>query len=163
MDVFDAKADAIAALAAAGCPVDNLQVTTDAPDWYHPGRSGVLRLGPNVLATFGDLHPRVLKRLDVKGQVVGFEVFLDAIPQPKSKARQSGRTRPLLRPSPYQPLERDFAFVVDAEVPAEKLMRAAKGADRKLITEVRVFDVYEGETVGDGQEVHRSVGDAATY
>lgn len=151
-DAFDAKADAMAALAAAGCPVDNLQVTTDAPGWYHPGRSGVLRLGPNVLATFGEVHPRVMKGLDVKGQMVGFEVFLEAIPQPKAKGKATGRTRPLLRPSPYQPLDRDFAFVVDAEVPAEKLVRAAKGADRKLITEVRVFDVYEGETVGEGKK-----------
>lgn len=143
--------------------MDNLQVTTDAPSWYHPGRSGVLRLGPNVLAYFGELHPRVLKALDVKGQIAGFEVFLEAIPQPKAKAKQAGRTRPLLRPSPYQPLDRDFAFVVDSDVPAEKLVRAAKGADRKLITEVRVFDVYEGRDRGRGQEVHRLVGDTATH
>ena len=153
VDAFDAKADALAALEAAGCPVDNIQVTTDAPGWYHPGRSGALRLGPTVLAWFGEIHPRVLKGLDVKGTVVGFEVFLEAVPQPKTKGgAAAGKTRPLLRPSPFQPLERDFAFVVDADTPAEKLIRAAKGADRKLITEVRVFDVYQGDTVGAGRK-----------
>ena len=100
-DVFDAKADAVAALEAAGAPVANLAVSTDAPDWYHPGRSGCLRLGPTVLAHFGELHPAVLAALEVDGPVVGFEVFLDAVPQPKKKA---GTAKPLLKLAAFQPV-----------------------------------------------------------
>ena len=118
-----------------GAPVDNLQVTTDAPGWYHPGRSGVLRLGPTVLAQFGELHPRVLRELDVKGPPVGFELFLERVPLPQAKGKPAAR--PLLEASPYQPVERDFAFVVAADVPAEKLLRAAKGADKALIRRCR--------------------------
>ncbi|MEQ8697919.1 MAG: phenylalanine--tRNA ligase subunit beta, partial [Bauldia litoralis] len=149
VDVFDAKADALAALEAAGAPVAGAQTTMDAPGWYHPGRSGALRLGKKVLATFGELHPRVLKRLDVKGPVVGFEVMLDNLPPPKAKA---SKTRPLLKPSPFQPVERDFAFVVADDVPADKLVRAAQGADKALIDRVSVFDVYAGEGIGAGKK-----------
>jgi phenylalanyl-tRNA synthetase beta chain len=149
VDVFDAKADALAALEAAGAPVANAQTTADAPGWYHPGRSGVLRLGNKVLAAFGELHPRVLRRLDVKAPVVGFEVMLDNLPPPKAKA---SKTRPLLKPSPFQPVERDFAFVVADDVPAEKLVRAAQGADKALIDGVSVFDVYAGEGIGAGKK-----------
>ncbi len=149
VDAFDAKADAIAALEAAGAPVANAQTTTDAPGWFHPGRSGVLRLGNKVLAAFGELHPRVLRRLDVKVPVVGFEVMLDNLPPPKAKA---SKTRPLLRPSPFQPVERDFAFVVGDDVPAEKLVRAAQGADKALIDGVSVFDVYTGAGIGAGKK-----------
>lgn len=149
VDAFDAKADALAAIAHAGGPADNLQVTADAPDWYHPGRSGALRLGGKVLAWFGELHPRILQAMDVKGTVVGFEVFLDAIPQPKSKPTKA---RPPLKASPFQPVERDFAFVLDAGVPAETVLRAAKGADKALIAEVSVFDLYEGPNVGEGRK-----------
>ncbi len=148
VDAFDAKADALAALRAAGAPVDKAQVSTDAPGWYHPGRSGGLRLGPNVLAWFGEIHPRVLRTLGVKGPMAGFEVFLDALPDAK---RKDSKTRTLLRPSPFQRVARDFAFVVDADVPADKLVRAAKGADKALIAEVSVFDVYTGAGVGDGK------------
>ncbi|UCH75139.1 MAG: phenylalanine--tRNA ligase subunit beta [Rhodospirillales bacterium] len=149
VDAFDAKADALAVLAACGAPVDNLQVTRDAPDWYHPGRSGTLRLGPNVLARFGEIHPRVLRAMGMKGPAAGFEIFLHHIPQPRAKG---GKTRALLRPSPFQPVGRDFAFVVDAEVPAEALIRAARGADKTLISEVSLFDVYEGEGVAEGKK-----------
>ncbi len=149
VDAFDAKADALAALAAAGAPVDRLQVTADAPGWYHPGRSGTLRLGPNVLAWFGEIHPGVLRRMDVKGPMAGCEVFLDAVPMPKGKA---GKTRKLLRPSPFQPVERDFAFVVDADLEADKLVRAAKGAEKTLIADVAVFDVYRGKAIGEGKK-----------
>lgn len=148
-DVFDVRADALAALEAAGAPADKAQITTDAPSWYHPGRSGVLRLGPNVLAAFGELHPRVLRALDVKGPVAAFEVHLDNVPEPKKK---DGRARPLLAPSPLQPLERDFAFVVADDVPAEKLIRAAIGADKALVTDATIFDVYTGEGVGEGKK-----------
>lgn len=152
VDAFDAKADALAVLAALGAPVDNLQATTDAPGWYHPGRSGVLRLGPTVLAQFGELHPRVLRALDVKGAAAGFELFLDRIPQPKPKGKGASSTRPLLQASPYQPVERDFAFVVAAAVPADKLVRAAKGADKALIQSVSLFDAFEGGALGDGRK-----------
>jgi phenylalanyl-tRNA synthetase beta chain len=151
-DAFDAKADAQSLLAVCGAPVDNLQVTADAPGWYHPGRSGVLRLGPTVLAQFGELHPGVLRALGVKGAAVGFELFLDRIPQPKAKGKGVSSTRPLLQASPYQPVERDFAFVVAADVPAEKLIRAAKGADKVLVQAVSLFDVFEGGSLGAGRK-----------
>jgi phenylalanyl-tRNA synthetase beta chain len=150
VDAFDAKADALAALEAAGAPIDNLQVTTDAPDWYHPGRSGILRLGPNVLARFGEVHPATLAELDVDGPVAAFEVFLDAVPQPKKK--KAGAARPMLELSPFQPVDRDFAFVVDEGVPADKLVRAARGADKTLIGDVRVFDIYRGKGIEDGKK-----------
>lgn len=149
VDAFDAKADAMAVLDAAGAPVTNLQVTTDAPGWYHPGRSGVLRLGPTVMARFGEIHPTVLATLGVKGPVVGFEAFLDAIPLPKKKG---GTARPLVQLSPFQPLERDFAFVVGKDVEADKLIRAAKGADKALVKDVTVFDVYQGTNVEEGKK-----------
>jgi phenylalanyl-tRNA synthetase beta chain len=149
VDAFDAKADALAVLAACGAPVDNLQVSRDAPNWYHPGRSGALRLGPNVLAWFGELHPRVLTAMDVKGPAAGFEIFIHKAPKPRTKG---GKGRPLLKPSLFQPLGRDFAFVVDMAVTAESLIRAAKGADKVLIVDVRLFDIYEGKGVGEGKK-----------
>lgn len=149
VDAFDAKADALAALEAAGAPVANLQTTADAPDWYHPGRSGVLRLGPTVLAHFGELHPAALQALDVDGPLVGFEAFLDTVPQPKKK---TGTARPLLQVSPFQPVERDFAFIVDGEIAADALIRAARGADKALIGDVALFDVYQGKGVPDGKK-----------
>jgi phenylalanyl-tRNA synthetase beta chain len=152
VDAFDAKADAQAILAVCGAPIDNLQVSADAPGWYHPGRSGVLRLGATVLAQFGELHPRVLREIGVKGAAVGFELFLERVPQPKAKGRGATSTRPLLQASPYQPVERDFAFVVAADVPAEKLIRAAKGADKALIQSVSLFDVFEGGSLGAGKK-----------
>ncbi len=145
VDAFDAKADALAALEAAGAPVASLQVSDAAPEWYHPGRAGAFKLGNKVLGTFGEIHPGVLRRLDVAGPVVGFEVMLDALPPQKSKA---SKTWPLLRPSAFQPVERDFAFIVDADVPADKLVRAAWGADKALVSGVTLFDVYEGENIG---------------
>ncbi|MCW2238268.1 phenylalanine--tRNA ligase subunit beta [Azospirillum canadense] len=149
VDAYDAKADALAVLEAAGAPTANLQVTTDAPGWYHPGRSGVLRLGPTVMARFGEIHPTVLDTLGVKGPVVGFEVFLDTIPLPKKKG---GTAKPLVQLSPFQPLERDFAFVVGQDVEADKLVRAAKGADKALVKDVAVFDVYQGTNVEEGRK-----------
>ena len=149
VDVFDAKAAALTVLEACAGPNDKLQITTDAPPWYHPGRSGVLRLGPNVLACFGEIHPRILRRSDLRGSVAGFEVYLDAIPIPKAGR---GKARPLLKPSPFQPVERDFAFVLDVDVPAEKVVRAAQSADKQLIAKVDVFDIYMGEAVGAGRK-----------
>lgn len=148
VDAFDAKADALALLSAFGAPVENLQAISDAPAYYHPGRSATLRLGPQILAQFGEIHPKVLKALDLKGPAVGFEVFLERLPTPRAK----GTARPLLNASAFQPLERDFAFVVDDATPAEKLVKAAKGADKALITEVRVFDVFAGAGVAEGKK-----------
>jgi phenylalanyl-tRNA synthetase beta chain len=148
LDAFDAKGDALALLGELGAPVENLQVTTDAPGWYHPGQSGVLRLGPNVIAQFGALHPGVLRALDVKGPAVGFEIFLDRVPA----SRQKGTARPKLEASPYQAVERDFAFVVAEDVPADKLLRAARGADKALIRQVSVFDLFEGAAIGAGKK-----------
>ncbi|MFK8253083.1 phenylalanine--tRNA ligase subunit beta [Ancylobacter terrae] len=141
VDAFDAKADALAVLAAAGAPVANLQISADAPAWFHPGRSGTFRLGPNAIGHFGELHPAVLEALDAEGPLVGFELMLDRVPEPKAKPT---RVKPLLELSAFQPVERDFAFVVGRNVAAGDLVKAAAGVDRKLITAVNVFDVYEG-------------------
>ena len=148
-DAYDAKADALATLEALGVPTGNLVVSLDAPDWYHPGRSGALRLGASVLARFGEIHPAVLDELDVAGPVAAFEVLLDAIALPRKK---TGTAKPLLELSPFQPLHRDFAFVVDGRVEADRLVRAAKGADKALVTGVEVFDLYAGSGVPDGHK-----------
>ena len=148
--VFDAKADALAALEACGAPVDKLQVETGGPDWYHPGRSGTIKLGPKVvLGTFGEFHPKVLEALDVSGPLCGFEIYVDAVPEPKAKPT---RTKPRLDLSPFQAVRRDFAFVVDRAVEAAQLTRAAQAADKKLITGVRVFDIFEGASLGEGKK-----------
>lgn len=148
-DVYDVKADALAALEAAGAPIANLQTAAPASVWWHPGRSGVLQLGPKVrLAEFGELHPSVLKALDVDGPVYGFEVYLDAIPAPRAKGRSKGA----LEASDLMPVTRDFAFVVDADKTAGELIRAAAGADKALIDDVSVFDVFEGASLGEGKK-----------
>ena len=149
VDVFDAKADALAALAAAGLSAESAQVAAGGPSWYHPGRSGQFRLGNKVVANFGELHPKVLAELGIAVPVVGFEVFLDDVPLPKTKATKA---RPPLKASAFQPVERDFAFVVDVKISADSLARAAKGADKALISDVRIFDLYEGPGVGEGKK-----------
>jgi len=150
VDAFDAKADALAVLAAAGAPAQALQVVPGGPPWFHPGRSGTLQIGPqNVLGHFGELHPRALEALDAEGPLVAFEVILENIPQPKAKAT---RARPALELSAFQPVERDFAFVVDRTVKAADILRATQSVDRKLITNVAVFDVYEGEGIEPGKK-----------
>ena len=146
-DLYDAKADALAALAAMGAPVDNIQTADDPPPWFHPGRAGALRLGPSLLAHFGELHPDVLDAFEVKGPVAAFEVFLDAVPLPRA-----GRGKPPLKLSVFQPVERDFAFIVDRDLPAEILLRAARSVDRKLVSEIRLFDVYEGKGLPEGKK-----------
>lgn len=148
VEAMDAKADAQALLAALGAP--SLQISADAPVWYHPGRSGTFRLGPKiVIGHFGEIHPRILRELDVAGPMVGFEIFLAAIPEPKKKAT---RAKPPLDLSDLQPVRRDFAFVVDAQVSAEQLLHAARSADRKLIAGVSLFDVFEGGALGEGRK-----------
>ena len=150
VDAFDAKADALAVLAAAGAPAQALQVVPGGPPWFHPGRSGTIQIGPqNVLGHFGELHPRALEKLDAEGPLVAFEVILERIPEPKAKAT---RAKPALELSPFQPVERDFAFVVERSVKAADIVRAAQSADRKLITGVTVFDVYEGKGIEPGKK-----------
>jgi len=148
-DAYDAKADAQAVLADLGLPAERAQIKTDAPSWYHPGRSGTLRLGPMVLAAFGELHPAVLKTMDVKGPAVAFEIYFGNLPAVKAK---KSAARPPLVLSALQPVARDFAFVVDADVEAAKVINAAHAADKALITEVTLFDVYEGKGVGEGKK-----------
>jgi len=150
VDAFDAKADALAVLVAAGAPAQALQVVPGGPPWFHPGRSGTIQIGPqNVLGHFGELHPRALETLDAEGPLVAFEVILEKIPEPKAKAT---RARPVLELSAFQPVERDFAFVVDRTVKAADILRATQSVDRKLITSVTVFDTYEGEGIEPGKK-----------
>lgn len=144
-DAFDVKADALAALIAAGAPAQALQIVPGGPPWLHPGRSGTIQIGPqNILGHFGELHPRALEALGAEGPLVAFEVVLERIPEPKAKPT---RAKPLLDLSPFQPVERDFAFIVERKVKAADIVRAAQGADRKLIAGVNVFDVYEGKGI----------------
>jgi len=146
-DLFVAKEDALAALAAAGAPVENLQVSGEPPAWFHPGRAGVLRLGGTVLGHFGELHPEILDAFEVRGPVAAFEAFLDAVALPRG-----ARARPPLKLPVFQPVERDFAFIVDRNVVAETLLRAARGVDRQLVTDIRLFDVYEGTGLPEGKK-----------
>jgi phenylalanyl-tRNA synthetase beta chain len=148
VDAFDAKADALAVLEAAGAAVTTMQVVAEAPSWYHPGRSGTIQMGPqNKIATFGEVHPRVLAELDVKGPLIAFEVILNAIPAPKDK----GNTRPALNASDLMAVKRDFAFVLDQDIEAEKVVKAAKGVDKQLISEVIVFDRFAGGSLDEGK------------
>ncbi|HMM91383.1 phenylalanine--tRNA ligase subunit beta [Bradyrhizobium sp.] len=144
-DALDAKADAFAVLAAAGAPMQALQIVPGGASWLHPGRSGTIQIGPqNVLGYFGELHPRALEALGADGPLVAFEVILDRIPDAKKKPT---RARPLLELSAFQPVSRDFAFIVDRSVKAGDIVRAAQGVDKKLITDVSVFDIYEGKGI----------------
>jgi phenylalanyl-tRNA synthetase beta chain len=146
VDLYDAKADALAVLAAMGAAPEAIQSAADPPAWYHPGRAGSLRLGPKLLGHFGELHPAVLEAFDAPPPIVGFEVFLDAVPEPRA-ACAAPPDLPV-----FQPVERDFAFVVDRGLPAETLLRAARGVDRELVTGLRLFDVYEGEGIPAGKK-----------
>ena len=148
-DIFDVKADVLAVIAAAKGPFENPQITTDAPAYYHPGRSGTIRLGKNVLAYFGELHPSVVKKFNIKGRPVAFEVYLDNIPLPRSGQDKSKKK---LQLSAFQPVEKDLAFVADQSVSASALLSAAKNADRTYITDVRLFDVFEGQNLPQGKK-----------
>jgi phenylalanyl-tRNA synthetase beta chain len=150
VDAFDAKADALAVLAASGAPPQALQVAPGGPAWFHPGRSGTIQIGPqNVLGYFGELHPGALEALDAEGPLVAFEVILERVPEPRARGT---RAKPPLELSQFQPVERDFAFVVERSVKAADIVRAAQSADRKLVTAVSVFDVYEGEGIEPGKK-----------
>jgi phenylalanyl-tRNA synthetase beta chain len=149
-DALDAKADALAVLAAAGTPMQALQIVPGGASWLHPGRSGTIQIGPqNVLGYFGELHPRTLELLGADGPLMAFEVILERIPAAKQKPT---RAKPVLELSPFQPVSRDFAFIVDRNVRAGDIVRAAQGADRRLITDVTVFDVYEGKGIDDNKK-----------
>ncbi|HSZ53802.1 MAG TPA: phenylalanine--tRNA ligase subunit beta [Caulobacteraceae bacterium] len=150
-EVYALKADLIGLLAELGAPVASLQVVEeDETAWWRPGRHACVKLGAKtVLAEFGELHPRVLSALDVEPGVLAFEIYLEAIPEPKKKAV---KTKPALKLSPFMPLTRDFAFVVDRDRPAGDLVRAVVAADRTLIAQARVFDVYEGPGIEEGKK-----------
>ncbi|MGL4324943.1 MAG: phenylalanine--tRNA ligase subunit beta, partial [Beijerinckiaceae bacterium] len=150
VDIFDAKADVMALLAALGIATGGLQVVQGGPDYFHPGRAATLRFGPKMMVgAFGELHPRTLAALDVKGPVVAFEILLDLLPPPKAKPT---KVKPKLALSEFQPVTRDFAFVVGREVAAGDLLKTAAAADRALITDVQLFDIYEGTGVGEGKK-----------
>ncbi|MDZ4776476.1 MAG: phenylalanine--tRNA ligase subunit beta [Alphaproteobacteria bacterium] len=148
-DVFDIKRDCLMALEAMGAPVSSLQTGAAEAPWQHPGRGGSLKLGNKVIATFGDVHPRILNALDVEGPAMAFEIKVDLIPAPRAKATHA---RPALEKLDLMPLTRDFAFVVEEKVAAADLVRAAYGADKQLVADVTLFDVYRGKGVDDGKK-----------
>ena len=148
VDVFDAKADAEAVLAAIGAPA-KVQILRGAEEWWHPGRHGRICLGPKkVMGVFGEIHPKILREMGLKGPIVAFTLYPDEVPLPKNKTA----TRPALKATDLQSVERDFAFVVDAQVEALTLVNAAAGADKALITDVRVFDEFIGGSLGEGKK-----------
>jgi phenylalanyl-tRNA synthetase beta chain len=149
-NALDAKADAFAILAAAGAPMQALQIVAGGASWLHPGRSGTIQIGPqNVLGHFGELHPRTLEALGADGPLMAFEVILDRIPDAKQKAT---RAKPTLELSAFQPVSRDFAFIVDRKVMSGDIVKVASGVDKKLVTAVTVFDVYEGKGIDDDKK-----------
>ena len=148
VDIYDVKADVMALLETLGAPTANLRVQRNAPEYYHPGRSATLSLGKNVIAVFGEIHPEITEHFDVKGPLVGFEVFLKQLPPQKKKST----TRPVLNLNPLQPVTRDFAFIVDQNVEADEIVKAAVTADKKLITDTNIFDVYQGKGIDDGKK-----------
>ncbi|MBY0429305.1 MAG: phenylalanine--tRNA ligase subunit beta, partial [Alphaproteobacteria bacterium] len=155
VDVFDAKADALNALESVKAPTGNLQILPEAPAYFHPGRSGVLRLGPNVLAHFGEIHPAILAAADISHAVIGMEVFIDALPAQK----ETGPAKPLADLPDLQPVQRDYAFILSRDVAADKLLKAIRAADKDLIANVELFDVYEGKGVAEG---HKSLAVSVT-
>ena len=150
VDVFDAKADALALLSALGVSTGGLQVMPGGPSFLHPGRSGTLQFGPKaIVGFFGEVHPGLLEQLDVAGPIACFEITLDALPTPKPKPTKSKGKLELFD---LMPVERDFAFVVDRGVQAGDLLRAVQAADRALIASLTVFDIYQGTGVPDGKK-----------
>jgi phenylalanyl-tRNA synthetase beta chain len=150
VDAFDAKGDALALLDALGIATGGLQVVPGGPAWFHPGRSGTLQFGPKgIIGHFGELHPSVLEALDAEGPHAATEIILDALPPAKARAT---KIRPALDLPTLMPLERDFAFIVDRSVRAADMIKAAQAADRALVTDVSVFDVYEGQGIAEGKK-----------
>jgi len=148
-DLYDMKRDCLRALEAMGAPVASLQTGAASAPWQHPGRGGSLKIGSRTVATFGDVHPRILAGLGVDGPALAFEIFADLLPPPRAKAT---REKPALEKLDLMPLSRDFAFVVEDRVAAADLVRAAYGADKQLIADVALFDIYRGQGVGDGKK-----------
>jgi phenylalanyl-tRNA synthetase beta chain len=148
-DLFDVKLDALRALDAMSAPTASLQTGPAVDNWWHPGRAGVLRIGARVIAAFGEIHPRVLDALKVEGPALAFEIWIDALPAPRVKPT---RARAALEKSDLMPLSRDFAFVVEDTLPAADLVRAALGADKSLISDVNLFDVYRGPGLPEGKK-----------
>jgi phenylalanyl-tRNA synthetase beta chain len=148
-DIFDMKRDVLTILEAVGAPVASLQTVSDAPPHWRPGRTGALKLGPKVIAYYGEIHPRALKAIGVEAPALAFEIFLDALPAPRAKG---SRAKPPLEKLDLQPLTRDFAFIVDDGVSAQDVVRAAIGADKALIADVNLFDVYRGERMASGKK-----------
>ena len=149
-DIYDVKADAFALLGALGVSTESMQLVASAPSWYHPGRSATMQFGPKgVLGYFGELHPTTLEQLGIDGPIVAFEIILDNLPVQKQKA---SKIKPKLDMSDYQPVTRDFAFIVDKSVRADDILKAARGVDRSLVSQVRLFDVYEGKGVEPDQK-----------
>ena len=147
--LFDAKADVAALLGELGFDAGRAQITRNAPAWFHPGRSAALRLGPKlVLAHFGELHPATLRRLDIAAPVAAFEVFLGAVPP----QRRKGTARAAVEAIDLMPVRRDFAFVLDRDVAAGDVVKAVLAADKKLISGVNVFDLFEGASLGSGKK-----------
>jgi phenylalanyl-tRNA synthetase beta chain len=154
--MLDAKADAFALLASLGFDAARAQLTRDAPAWFHPGRSASVRLGPKVvLAQFGELHPETLRMLGLAGPVTAFEVFVDAIPTERKK----GLARPAFAAADLLPVRRDFAFVVDSDVAAGDVIKAALSVDKELIAGAGIFDLFEGAGLGEGKKIARPGGD----
>jgi phenylalanyl-tRNA synthetase beta chain len=146
-DAYDAKTDALALLQTLG--MNKADITTNTPGWYHPGRSGALTLGGKIiLGYFGEIHPAILAHYDIKGTAVGFEIFLDAIPTPRSKSK----ARAVLKLSDFQAVERDFAFVVDRKISVAQIIKTLSGADKTLITDITIFDVYVGTGLPEGKK-----------
>ena len=148
LDIFDIKRDLLSCLSLLGMSTDNLQIACEAPDYMHPGRSACFKLGKVSVGMFGELHPQILADYDIKAPVVVGEFWLDDVPQPRSK----GPARPLLGLSALQPVNRDFAFVVDADLPSIELISSVRGAARDTVTDVRIFDIYQGQGIADGKK-----------
>ncbi len=150
VDAYDVKADALRVIEACGVPSGNVQISRDVPSYYHPGRSGALKLGPMVLAYFGEIHPALLQEMDIKSSVAGFETFIEALPEQKKKSNSTAL--PPLKLSDFQPVSRDFAFLTDSTVDADAFVKTIKLVDRELITDVSIFDIYTGKGVEDGKK-----------
>ncbi len=148
VDLYQIKQDVQAALSACGAP-EILQVTRDAPGHYHPGRSACLRLGKTILACFGELHPAVLEDMDIEMPMVGAEIYLQNIPTPRQK---NSTAKPLLKISPFQPVKRDFAFILDEGVEVENIIRAVNSTDKQMISGVNIFDIYQGKNMEEGKK-----------
>jgi phenylalanyl-tRNA synthetase beta chain len=149
-DAFDVKGDAMALLAALGVPTGGMQIVPGGPSWFHPGRSATLQFGPKgIVGAFGEVHPKVLQALDARGPIFAFEITLDVLPMPKARPT---RRKPKLVLSDFQPVTRDFAFVVGSDVAAGDVVKAVNAAERNLVSNVEVFDLYEGPGVGEGRK-----------